>query len=125
MSTIEQVDTKCRRRRMAAHGARGALRNGSGLSRKRWRLGRPSLRSRGDMEESDAERQARSEATTSGASSLKPKKKPSVRVPLPDQLPLETIVHDAPCVVAIRRRPPASQSAGLNASGASDRLCGF
>ncbi|WP_246721711.1 transposase [Methylosinus sp. H3A] len=52
----------------------------------------------GDMEESDAERQARSEATTSGASSSKSKKKPSVRVPLPDQLPLETIVHDAPCV---------------------------
>ena len=45
----------------------------------------------GDMEESDAERQARSEAVDSGASSSTPKKKPSVRAPLPDHLPLETI----------------------------------
>ncbi|WP_210252752.1 transposase, partial [Methylosinus sporium] len=52
----------------------------------------------GDMEESDAERQARSEATESGGSSSTPKKRPSVRAPLPDHLPLETIVHDAPCV---------------------------
>jgi transposase len=54
----------------------------------------------GDMEESDAERQAHSETAESdaGASSSTPKKKPSVRVPLPDHLPLETIVHDAPCV---------------------------
>ena len=52
----------------------------------------------GDMEESDAERQARSEAVESGASSSTPKKKPFVRAPLPDHLPLETIVHDAPCV---------------------------
>jgi transposase len=51
----------------------------------------------GDMEESDAERQAQSEAAGSDASSSTPKK-PSVRAPLPDHLPLETIVHDAPCV---------------------------
>ena len=51
-----------------------------------------------DMEESDAERQATREAPERGASSSTSKKKPSVRVPLPDHLPLETIVHDAPCV---------------------------
>ena len=51
----------------------------------------------GDMEESDAERQAQSAAPESDDSSLTPKK-PSVRAPLPDHLPLETIVHDAPCV---------------------------
>jgi len=50
-----------------------------------------------DIEESDAEQRARSEAPASGASSSAPKK-PSVRAPLPDHLPLETIVHDAPCV---------------------------
>ena len=52
----------------------------------------------GDMEESDAERQAKRESPERGASSSTSKKKPSVRVPLPDHLPLETIVHDAPCV---------------------------
>ena len=52
----------------------------------------------GDMEESDAEQQATHEAPERGASSSTSKKKPSVRVPLPDHLPLETIVHDAPCV---------------------------
>ena len=51
----------------------------------------------GDIEESEAERQARTEASDGGASSSTPKK-PSVRAPLPDRLPLETIVHDAPCV---------------------------
>lgn len=50
------------------------------------------------MEESDAERQARSEAAESDASSSTLKKKSSVRVSLPDHLPLETIVHDTPCV---------------------------
>jgi transposase len=52
----------------------------------------------GDKEESEAERQTRSEAAESGASSSTPKKKPSVRVAPPDHLPLETIIHDAPCV---------------------------
>lgn len=51
----------------------------------------------GDMEESDAERQAQSAAPESDALSLTPKKA-SVRAPLPEHLPLETIVHDAPCV---------------------------
>ena len=51
----------------------------------------------GDIEESDAGQQAQSEAAGSGASSSTPKK-PSVRAPLPDHLPLETIVHDPPCV---------------------------
>jgi hypothetical protein len=50
-----------------------------------------------DIEESDAEQQARTEASDSGASAT-PTKKPSVRAPLPDHLPLETITHDAPCV---------------------------
>ena len=53
----------------------------------------------GDMEESDAARQARTPApddlTSSTSSSTK---KPSVRAPLPDHLPLETVVHEAPCV---------------------------
>nr|CCD31983.1 Transposase and inactivated derivative [Methylocystis sp. SC2]CCD32008.1 Transposase and inactivated derivative [Methylocystis sp. SC2] len=51
----------------------------------------------GDIEEGDAEQQARAEASDSGALSTPPKK-PSVRTPLPDHLALETIVHDAPCV---------------------------
>jgi transposase len=50
----------------------------------------------GDVEESDAEQHARIEAPESEASSTP--KKPSVRAPLPDHLPLETIIHDAPCV---------------------------
>jgi transposase len=52
----------------------------------------------GDIEESDAERQARTEAPDGEASSTPPSKKPSVRKPLPDHLPLETITHEAPCV---------------------------
>lgn len=51
-----------------------------------------------DMEEIDAEQQAKRESPERGASSSTSKKMPSVRVPLPDHLPLETIVHDAPCV---------------------------
>jgi transposase len=50
----------------------------------------------GDMEESDAERQARSDAMEPSAPATA--KKPSVRAPLPEHLPLETAVHDAPCV---------------------------
>src|ERR1700722_8343864 len=38
----------------------------------------------GDIEESDAERQARTEAPDGEASSALPSKKPSVRTPLPD-----------------------------------------
>src|ERR1700688_1096979 len=52
----------------------------------------------GDIEESDAERQARTEVSDGEASSTLPSKRPSVRTPLPDHLPLETIVHEAPCV---------------------------
>ena len=37
------------------------------------------------------------ETTATGASSKKTRK-PSTRAPLPDHLPAETIVHDAPCV---------------------------
>ena len=42
----------------------------------------------GDIEESEAERQARTEAADGEASSTLPSKKPSVRKPLPDHLPL-------------------------------------
>ena len=53
----------------------------------------------GDIEESEAERQARTEAADGEASSISlPSKKPSVRKPLPDHLPLETVLHEAPCV---------------------------
>ena len=52
----------------------------------------------GDIEESDVERQARTEASDGEASSALPSKKPSVRTPLPDHLPLETVMHEAPCV---------------------------
>src|ERR1700678_1217386 len=41
----------------------------------------------GDIEESDAERQMRTEASHGGAFSILPSKKPSVRTPLPDHLP--------------------------------------
>jgi transposase len=47
---------------------------------------------RAGVVESDA-----AEATETGASSKK-KRKPSNRAPLPDHLPAETIVHEAPCV---------------------------
>ena len=47
---------------------------------------------RAGVAESDA-----AEATETGASSKK-KRKPSNRAPLPDHLPAETIVHEAPCV---------------------------
>jgi transposase len=50
----------------------------------------------GDMEENDAERQARSDRAEPSAPATA--KKPSVRAPLPEHLPLETVVHDAPCV---------------------------
>lgn len=50
----------------------------------------------GDMEESDVERHARVEAIQPSAPATA--KKPSVRAPLPEHLPLETIVHEAPCV---------------------------
>ena len=54
----------------------------------------------GDMEESDAERHARESMTSSATQPSAPAtaKKPSVRAPLPEHLPLETIVHEAPCV---------------------------
>ena len=47
---------------------------------------------RGGVAEQDAV-----EATETGAASKK-KRKPSNRAPLPDHLPAETIVHEAPCV---------------------------
>ena len=47
---------------------------------------------RSGVAESDA-----AETTETGASSKK-KRKPSTRAPLPDHLPAETIVHEAPCV---------------------------
>ena len=50
----------------------------------------------GDIEET--ERRTQAEALSNEPPSLVPKKKPSVRAPLPDHLPLETIVHEAPCV---------------------------
>src|SRR5271166_4835525 len=55
-----------------------------------------------DIEEGVAETLARADVTDpdaaeTGASSAK-KRKPSTRAPLPDHLPTETIVHDAPCV---------------------------
>jgi transposase len=74
----------------------------------------------GDMEESDAERQeaqrlARSETAEDCASTSTLKKQPSVRAPLPDHLPLETIVHDAPCVC------PACGGAKFSRVGADER----
>ena len=52
----------------------------------------------GDIEENEAQRQTQAEALSNETPSSAPKKKPSVRAPLPDHLPLETIVHEAPCV---------------------------
>ena len=65
----------------------------------------------GDIEESDAERQARTEASEGEASSTLPSKKPSLRKPLPDHLPLETVMHEAPCVC----RPAAQRSSAGSA----------
>src|SRR5580704_871379 len=65
----------------------------------------------GDIEESDAERQARTEASDGEASSTLPSKKPSVRKSLPNHLPLETVMHEAPCVC----RPAAQRSSAGSA----------
>ncbi len=59
-----------------------------------------------ELEEGAAETLARAgvaepdaaEATETGAPSSKKKRQPSTRAPLPDHLPAETIVHEAPCV---------------------------
>ena len=71
----------------------------------------------GDMEESDAARQARTPTCENGASStaVSPKK-PSVRAPLPDHLPLETVTHEAPCVC------PACGGAKFGRIGADERM---
>src|SRR6202522_819131 len=75
---------------------------------RRARFGRPSEKLdreieqlellRADMEESAAERRAQPEPPDGEASSTLPSKKPSIRTPLPDHLPLETVMHEAPCV---------------------------
>ncbi len=52
----------------------------------------------GDMEESHAERQAPTETFDGETLPTSLSKKTSARAPLPDHLPLETIVHEAPCV---------------------------
>jgi hypothetical protein len=52
----------------------------------------------GDIEEGDAERQARTGASYSEASSAMRSKKPSVRKPLPDHLPLRARPSRARCV---------------------------
>ena len=71
----------------------------------------------GDMEESDAERQARTQASDDEASSAPPpSKKPSVRAPLPDHLPLETVTHEAPCVC------PACGETKFGRIGADERM---
>jgi transposase len=51
----------------------------------------------GDVEETDAESDARIEQQAPTPIAAKARK-PSGRAPLPDHLPIETIVHDAPCV---------------------------
>ena len=66
----------------------------------------------GDMEESDAARQTRSPTSDDEAATTPPSpKKPSQRAPLPDHLPLETVVHEAPCVC----RPAAQRSSAGSA----------
>ena len=71
----------------------------------------------GDMEESDAARQARAPTSESAASSTAAlPKKPSVRAPLSDHLPLETVVHEAPCVC------PACGETKFGRIGADERM---
>src|SRR5271154_6228685 len=53
---------------------------------RRARFGRSSEKLDREIEQSDAERQARTEASDGEASSALPSKKPSVRTPLPDHL---------------------------------------
>ena len=72
----------------------------------------------GDMEESDAERQARhARFRRRGPSTPPASKKPSVRAPLPDHLPLETVVHEAPCVC------PTCGGTKFGRIGADERRC--
>ena len=71
----------------------------------------------GDMEESDAARQARTPASDDETATTPPApKKPSVRAPLPDHLPLETVVHEAPCVC------PACGETKFGRIGADERM---
>jgi hypothetical protein len=82
-----------------------------------------------ELEEGAAETLARSgvaepdaaETTETGASSSK-KRKPSTRAPLPDHLPAETIVHEAPCVCPTCGGDiPGSKSPGIGRIGADER----
>ena len=69
------------------------------------------------MEESDAARQTRSPASDDEAATTPPSpKKPSLRAPLPDHLPLETVVHEAPCVC------PACGETKFGRIGADERM---
>src|ERR1700730_2297799 len=52
----------------------------------------------GDIEESDAERQPRPGAPAAKPSPPPRSKNPPAQKPLPDHLPLETVMHEAPCV---------------------------
>ena len=70
----------------------------------------------GDIEEGEAERKARSEAFDGEGSSAQRSKKPSVRAPLPDHLPIETVLHEAPCVC------PTCGGAKFGRIGADERV---
>lgn len=52
----------------------------------------------GDLEETEAESAALGEQSGRASATTPAGKKPSVRAPLPSHLPIETVMHDAPCV---------------------------
>lgn len=52
----------------------------------------------GDLEETEAERSALGDRSGRASAMPPATKKPSVRAPLPSHLPIETVMHDAPCV---------------------------
>jgi len=69
----------------------------------------------GDIEETDAEFEAWAEANNASPPPSSKPRKPSGRAPLPGHLPLETIVHEAPCVC------PACGGAKFSKVGADER----
>jgi len=71
----------------------------------------------GDMEESAAALRTRSPAFDDTATAPpRSRTKPSLRTPVPDHLPLETVVHEAPCVC------PACGATRFGRIGADERM---
>jgi transposase len=69
----------------------------------------------GDIEETDAEFEARAEASNASPPTSAKPRKPSGHARLPEHLPLEAIVHEAPCIC------PACGGGKFSKVGADER----